>query len=185
MAGFVADAELGFASDHDQQLFVIGLAMPNLYARQGSRDEPGKTEASHTPARLWQWLEAAAAGINHKFICNFQPKSVGLNALQVAKFGENLYRIRSASALVFAEVCGVPAQVIRCAQGRNMLSDLDILRAAHLMMHEFGGDAELEAANYIDRMRGRGDWNALLTWARIQRTIAMLDLTTTPTGRPN
>lgn len=66
-----------------------------------------------------------------------------------------------------------------------MLSDLDILRAAHLMMHEFGGDAELEAANYIDRMRGRGDWNALLTWARIQRTIAMLDLTTTPTSRPN
>jgi len=66
-----------------------------------------------------------------------------------------------------------------------MLSDLDILRAAHLMMHEFGGDAELEVANYIDRMRGRGDWNALLTWARIQRTIAMLDLTTTPTGRPN
>src|SRR6516165_5896275 len=107
MAGFVADAELGFAFDHDQQLFVIGLAMPNLYARQGSRDEPGKTEASHTPARLWQWLEAAIAGINHKFICNFQPKSVGLNALQVAKFGEDLYRIRSASALVFAEVCGV------------------------------------------------------------------------------
>jgi len=66
-----------------------------------------------------------------------------------------------------------------------MLSDLDILRAAHLMMHEVGGDAELEAANYIDRMRARGDWNALLTWARIQRTIAMLDLTTTPTGRPN
>ena len=42
MAGFVADAELGFASDHDQQLFVIGLAVPNLYAGQGSRDEPGE-----------------------------------------------------------------------------------------------------------------------------------------------
>ena len=37
----------------------------------------------------------------------------------------------------------------------------------------------------IDRMRGRADWDALLIWARIQRTIAMLDLTTTPTGRPN
>jgi hypothetical protein len=66
-----------------------------------------------------------------------------------------------------------------------MISDLDILRAAHLMMHEFGRDAKLEAANCIDRMRGRGDWNALLTCARIQRTIAMLDLTTTPTGLPN
>jgi len=66
-----------------------------------------------------------------------------------------------------------------------MVSDLDILRAAHLMMHEFGGDAELEAANYIDRMRGQGDWTALLTWARIQQTIAMLDLRTTPAGLPN
>ena len=66
-----------------------------------------------------------------------------------------------------------------------MVSDLDILRAAHLMMHEFGGDAELEAANCIDRMRGHGDWNALLTWTRIQRTIALLDLTKTPSGLPN
>jgi hypothetical protein len=66
-----------------------------------------------------------------------------------------------------------------------MVSDLDILRAAHLMMHEYGRDAEFEAANYIDRMRGRGDWDTLLTWARIQRTIAVLDLTATPTGLPN
>jgi hypothetical protein len=64
-----------------------------------------------------------------------------------------------------------------------MISDLDILRAAHLMMHEFGRDAEVEAANYVERMRGRGDWDTLLTWARIQRTIALLDLT--PTGLPN
>ena len=66
-----------------------------------------------------------------------------------------------------------------------MISDLDILRAAHLMMHEFGGDAELEAANCIDRVRRQGDWDALLTWARIQRTIARLDLTRTATGLPN
>ena len=66
-----------------------------------------------------------------------------------------------------------------------MISDLDILRVAHLMMHEFGRDAELEAANRIDRMRGQGDWNGLLTWARIQRTIAVLDLSATPTSLPN
>ena len=67
-----------------------------------------------------------------------------------------------------------------------MISDLDIVCVAHLMMHEFGADAELEAANCIDRMRGRGgDWSTLLTWTRIQRTIAMLDLTATPTGLPN
>ena len=66
-----------------------------------------------------------------------------------------------------------------------MISDLDILRAAHLMMHEFGGDAELEAAHRVDRMRGGGDWDTLLTWARIQRTIVALDLAATPTGLPN
>lgn len=66
-----------------------------------------------------------------------------------------------------------------------MISNLDILRVAHLMMHEFGGDAELEAANCIDRMRGQGDWDTLLTWARIQRTIALLDLTRAPTSLPN
>jgi hypothetical protein len=66
-----------------------------------------------------------------------------------------------------------------------MISDLEILRAAHLMMHEYGEDAEREAANYIDRIRGRADWNKLLTWARIQRTIAVLDRTTTLTGLPN
>ena len=64
-----------------------------------------------------------------------------------------------------------------------MVSDLDILRAAHLMMHEYGGDAELEAGNYADRMRAQGDCETVLTWERIQRTIAVLDLT--PRGLPN
>jgi hypothetical protein len=76
-------------------------------------------------------------------------------------------------------------QVMGCTHGEMMVSKLDILRVAHLMMHEFGGDAELEAANCVDRMRRQGDWNALLTWARIQRTIAVLDLTTAATGLPN
>jgi len=65
-----------------------------------------------------------------------------------------------------------------------MISDLEILRA-DLMMHQYGGKAELEAANYIDRIRGQADWNTLLTWARIQRTIVALDLTATSTGLPN
>jgi hypothetical protein len=64
-----------------------------------------------------------------------------------------------------------------------MISDLDILRAAHLMMHEYGGDAELEAANYADRMRVHGDCETVLTWERIQRTIAVLDRATG--GLPN
>ena len=55
-----------------------------------------------------------------------------------------------------------------------MPSDLDIYRAAHLMMHEHGGDAELEAATRANRMLQRGDRDELLTWFRIWRTIAAM-----------
>ncbi len=55
-----------------------------------------------------------------------------------------------------------------------MLSDADIYRAAHLMMHSHGDDAELEATRYADRMLKRGDRYELLTWFRICRTIAMM-----------
>jgi len=57
-----------------------------------------------------------------------------------------------------------------------MITDLDILRAAHLMMHQYGPDAELEAAKYADLMGGRGDRDALLTWTRIWRTIAVMHI---------
>ena len=55
-----------------------------------------------------------------------------------------------------------------------MLSDVDIYRAAHLMMHEHGDGAELEAATQADRMFRRGDQSELLTWFRIWRTIAVM-----------
>jgi len=64
-----------------------------------------------------------------------------------------------------------------------MLSDLDILRTAHLMMHEHGGDAELEAATHADRMFRRGDREELLTWFRIWRAIVAMRQA--PTGLPN
>jgi hypothetical protein len=64
-----------------------------------------------------------------------------------------------------------------------MLSDLDIYRAAHLMMHSYGGNAELEAAIYADRMLRRGNRDELLTWFRIWRTIAVMRQT--PTGQPH
>ena len=55
-----------------------------------------------------------------------------------------------------------------------MLSDVDIYRAAHLMMHSHGGNAGLEAARYADRMLKRGNRNELLTWFRIWRTIVVM-----------
>jgi hypothetical protein len=64
-----------------------------------------------------------------------------------------------------------------------MLSDVDIYRAAHSMMHECGTSAELEAAKCADRMLERDDRDELLTWFRIWRTIAVMRLT--PTGLPH
>ena len=64
-----------------------------------------------------------------------------------------------------------------------MQSDLDILLTAHLMMHEHGGDAELEAARYADRMLKRGNRNEVLTWFRIWRTITVMRQA--QTGLPN
>ena len=42
-----------------------------------------------------------------------------------------------------------------------MLSDLDLYQAAHLMMHEYGHDAELEAASRANQMLARGDRDEL------------------------
>ncbi len=64
-----------------------------------------------------------------------------------------------------------------------MLREVDIYRAAHLMMHSHGGDAELEAARYADRMLQRGNRNEVLTWFRILRTIAVMRQA--PAGLPN
>jgi hypothetical protein len=64
-----------------------------------------------------------------------------------------------------------------------MLSDLDIYRAAHLMMHSHGGNAGLEAARYADRMLKRGNRDELLNWFRIWRSIAVMRQA--PTGPPN
>ena len=64
-----------------------------------------------------------------------------------------------------------------------MLSDPDIYRAAHLMLHQYGDDAELEAARCADRMFRRDDREETLTWCRIWRTIAALRQA--PAGLPH
>jgi hypothetical protein len=70
------------------------------------------------------------------------------------------------------------------SRGRGMMiPEADILRAAHLMVHQYGAGAEIEAAKYAHLMGGRGDRDALLTWGRIWRTIAVLDIA--PIGPPH
>jgi hypothetical protein len=53
-----------------------------------------------------------------------------------------------------------------------MVSDLDVWRAANLLIRRFGEDAELEAARRADQMLDRGDRDGQRVWMLIRRTIA-------------
>jgi hypothetical protein len=65
-------------------------------------------------------------------------------------------------------------RIVLTLQENAMLSDSDIYRAAHLMLHQYGDDAELEAAQCAGRTLQRGDREETLTWFRIWRTIAVM-----------
>ena len=56
----------------------------------------------------------------------------------------------------------------------EMISDLDIWRAANLLIRKHGADAELEAAKRADLMLDRGDDEGQLLWRRIKRAIGAL-----------
>jgi hypothetical protein len=71
----------------------------------------------------------------------------------------------------------IPGQVA------TMISDLDIWRAANLLIRKHGPDAELEAASRADLMLDRGDDEGRLVWARIGRAIEALQAA--PQGKPN
>jgi len=55
-----------------------------------------------------------------------------------------------------------------------MIPELDIWRAANLLIRKHGADAELEAAKRADLMPGRGDDEGRLVWMRIRRAIEAL-----------
>jgi hypothetical protein len=55
-----------------------------------------------------------------------------------------------------------------------MIFDLDIWRAANLLIQRHGVDAEIEAAKRADQMLERGDLDGNLVWKRIRRAIAAL-----------
>ena len=58
-------------------------------------------------------------------------------------------------------------------------SDLDIVRAAHLWIQQYGDEATAKAREKVDEMRGRGDAEGADTWLRIIVSIA--DLGAPPT----
>jgi hypothetical protein len=59
----------------------------------------------------------------------------------------------------------------------------DVYRAAHVLMHEFGNEAEFEAARRVSRTLWSGDHDTVLDWFRIWRTIALMR--TTGSNLPN
>jgi hypothetical protein len=60
------------------------------------------------------------------------------------------------------------------------IPDLDIWRAANLLIRQHGANAEIEAARRADLMLDRGDRDGQLVWMRIRRAIA--GLRAPPTG---
>jgi hypothetical protein len=57
---------------------------------------------------------------------------------------------------------------------RPMISDLDIWRAANLLVQRHGADAEIEAAKRADQMIERDDLDGNAVWKRIRRAIIAL-----------
>jgi hypothetical protein len=55
-----------------------------------------------------------------------------------------------------------------------MISELDIYRAANLLIDRHGGDALIEAARMIDRMLELGHPEGRQVWRRIKRAIEQL-----------
>ena len=64
-----------------------------------------------------------------------------------------------------------------------MLSDLDIWRAAALLIRKHGSNANLEAAKRADLMFDCGDIEGQLVWARISRKVN--ELQAPQVGRPH
>ncbi len=61
--------------------------------------------------------------------------------------------------------------------------DLDIWRAAYLLIGQHGAEAELEAAKRADLMLDRGDLEGQTLWRRIRRAI--VEVQALATGPPN
>ncbi len=63
-----------------------------------------------------------------------------------------------------------------------MTSDLDIWRAANLLVKQHGEDASVEAAMRADAMLEAGDLDGLATWKRILRAVGELQETAPKSG---
>jgi hypothetical protein len=55
-----------------------------------------------------------------------------------------------------------------------LITDLDVWRAANLLIRQHGQDAEIEAARKADLMLDRGDRDGEVLWMLIMRAIGSL-----------
>ena len=65
----------------------------------------------------------------------------------------------------------------------EMTSDLDIYRAAHLLIKRHGDDAPIEAAMRADELAADGDMEGRAVWLRIVKAIEDLLSGDRPGGR--
>ena len=70
----------------------------------------------------------------------------------------------------------------RSHSGRAMTSDLDVYRAAKILVDEHGRDAPIRAAQRIDDLRDRGDLDGCAVWRRILKACDELLATEPPEG---
>jgi hypothetical protein len=62
-----------------------------------------------------------------------------------------------------------------------MVSDLDIYRAANLLINQHGFDAIVAAARLLDVSLDPGDLEARLVWFRVKKAIEALEARSTST----
>jgi hypothetical protein len=65
-----------------------------------------------------------------------------------------------------------------------VIPEIDIWRAANLMLKRYGANAEIESAMRVDELSAEGDLDGAAVWRRIMQAVAELT-NTTPTGLVN
>ena len=82
--------------------------------------------------------------------------------------------VTAAEALSSAECVAVKKAAAIRVRGEEVIAEIDIWRAANLLMSHHGADAEIEAAKKADLMLERGDHEGQGVWMRIRRAIVEL-----------
>ncbi len=117
---------------------------------------------------LWYGMGARCCRHYRLDRCRLAPRDPALLAGRNAERGDDLRRTTPART------------ALTTPRGRGVISELDIYRAANLLIDRHGSDAMIAAARMIDRMLELGDPEGRLIWKRIKRAIG--ELQAAPSG---